>query len=169
MLPTQGFLAQYPRLERLFGPLMSSVKRGDLAGFDAALQAGETEFVKRRIYLTLERGRDVVLRNVLRKVFIYGGYDPLKEGQTEANRVRRTRIPVAEFVAAVTMSLGHTNGETTDKDEVECMIANMIYKVRGSLFHVAGCLSLAWRMLPTQGNRVCLGHRLFSQSYLNTR
>lgn len=108
---------------------MTSIKRADLAGFDAALQAGEIEFVKRRIYLTLERGRDVVIRNVLRKVYMVGGYDPLKEGQTEADRVRRTRIPVAEFVAAARLSLGQTNGEAMDRDEVECMIANMIYKV----------------------------------------
>lgn len=122
-------MAQYPRLERLFGPLMTSIKRADLAGFDAALQAGEIEFVKRRIYLTLERGRDVVIRNVLRKVYMVGGYDPLKEGHTEVDRVRRTRIPVAEFVAAARLSLGQTNGEAMDRDEVECMIANMIYKV----------------------------------------
>lgn len=125
MLPTPQFLAKYPRLQRLFAPLITSIKRADLAGFDAALQAGETEFVKRRIYLTLERGRDVVLRNVLRKVFLLGGYEPLKEGQTEA--VRRTRIPVPEFVAGVRLSLG--DGETMDKDEAECLIANMIYKV----------------------------------------
>jgi hypothetical protein len=128
-IPTQSFLAEYPRLQRLFGPLMTSIKRADLSGFDAALQAGEAEFVKRRIYLTLERGRDVVIRNVLRKVYIVGGFDPPKEGQAEADRVRRTRIPVAEFVAAARLSMRQSNGESMDRDEVECMIANMIYKV----------------------------------------
>jgi hypothetical protein len=112
---------------------MSSIKRANLAGFETALQAGEAEFVKRRIYLTLERGRDVAVRNLLRKVYIAGGYDPPKEGQSEAAKVRRTRVPVAEFVAAARLSLGEANGEVIDKDEVECMIANMIYKVRLSI------------------------------------
>ena len=131
-LPTESFLSQYPRLERFFGPLLASIKRADLKGFENALQAGEREFVKRRIYLTLERGRDVVVRNVLRKVFVLGGFEPPKE--EGAAPVRRTRVPVGEFVAGVKVSLGQVgeeveNGEVVDSDEVECMIANMIYKV----------------------------------------
>jgi len=94
-----------------------------LAGFDAALAAGEDEFVKRRIYLTLERGRDIALRNLLRKVFIAGGF----EGETG---VRRTRIPMSEFGAAV--SIG--SKERMESDEVECLLANMIYKVRRCLY-----------------------------------
>jgi hypothetical protein len=124
---------------------MTSIKRADLAGFDDALQAGETEFVKRRIYLTLERGRDVVIRNVLRKVFIVGGYDPPKDGQTDAERVRRTRVPVVEFVAAMRLSLGQRNGEAVDRDEVECMIANMIYKVCGYPLDVLCVCCHAWQ------------------------
>jgi hypothetical protein len=105
-------------------PLSRCIKKGDLSGFDAALVAGEDEFVKRRIYLTLERGRDIALRNLLRKVFIAGGFEEAKDANTPP--VRRTRIPVAEFGAAI--SLG--SKETMDSDEVECLLANMIYKVR---------------------------------------
>lgn len=90
--------------------------------------AGEDEFVKRRIYLTLERGRDIALRNLLRKVFIAGGFEEPKE--PGAAPVRRTRIPVAEFGAAI--SIG--SKETMDNDEVECLLANMIYKVRCHVF-----------------------------------
>ncbi|KAF2139859.1 uncharacterized protein K452DRAFT_299840 [Aplosporella prunicola CBS 121167] len=127
-LPTAALLEPYPHLQRLFTPLATCIKRGDLAGFDAALIAGEEEFVKRRIYLTLERGRDIVLRNLLRKVFIVGGFEPLKEGETEANRIRRTRIPITEFCAALNISMGRREGESLDNDEVECLLANMIYK-----------------------------------------
>lgn len=127
-LPTQQLLEPYPHLQQLFTPLATCIKRGDLAGFDTALAAGEEEFVKRRIYLTLERGRDIVLRNLLRKVFITGGYEPLKEGQTEMDRVRRTRVPVAEFGAALNLSMARRDGEALDNDEVECLLANMIYK-----------------------------------------
>jgi hypothetical protein len=117
-------LQPYPRLQTLFLPLSHCIKKGDLAGFDAALIAGEDEFVKRRIYLTLERGRDIALRNLLRKVFIAGGFEEAKEAGVAP--VRRSRIPVAEFGAAI--SIG--SKETMDNDEVECLLANMIYKVR---------------------------------------
>lgn len=125
VLPTQELLAPYPSLQRLFGPLSACIKRGDLAGFDAALQAGEDEFVKRRIYLTLERGRDVCLRNLFRKVYLSGGFEELKEGQTESEAVRRSRIPLAEFGAALRVA----GEKEIDGDEVECLIANLVYKV----------------------------------------
>lgn len=121
-LPTTSLLAPYPRLQKLFLPLSRCIKRGDLSGFDAALVAGEDEFTKRRIYLTLERGRDIALRNLLRKVFIAGGFEESKDPAVPP--VRRTRIPIAEFGAAI--SLG--SKESMDSDEVECLLANMIYK-----------------------------------------
>ncbi len=122
-LPTEKLLDPYPRLQRLFLPLCRCIKKGELHAFDLALEEREEEFVKRRIYLTFERGRDIALRNLLRKVYIAGGYDePTEPG---AAPLRRTRIPVTEFAAAI--SLG--SQETLDGDEVECLLANMIYKV----------------------------------------
>ncbi|KAI9875854.1 MAG: COP9 signalosome (CSN) subunit, partial [Pleopsidium flavum] len=115
----------YPRLRALFTPLGRYIKSGDLAGFDAALAAGENEFVKRRIYLTLERGRDITLRNLLRKVFLAGGFEAAKE--EGAAPVRRTRIPVAEFGAAIRLGSKTEEGRL-ENDEVECLLANMIYK-----------------------------------------
>lgn len=52
---------------------------------------------------------------------------PATEGEKP---VRRTRIPVAEFAAAI--SLG--SQERVDNDEVECLLANMIYKVCSAQF-----------------------------------
>ncbi|KAI9868206.1 MAG: PCI domain-containing protein 2 [Trichoglossum hirsutum] len=101
---------------------VKSLKRGDLAGFDTALVAGEDQFVRRRIYLTLERGRDIALRNLLRKVFLAGGFVVDKEGQ----KVRRTRIDVEEFGAGIGIAAGVKGG--MERDEVECLLANMIYK-----------------------------------------
>lgn len=124
-VPTAALLAESPRLERIFGPLVSCIKRGDLTGFDKALADGEPEFVRRRIFLTLERSRDITLRNLLRKVYLAAGFDDLKEGQTEKDRIRKSRIPVAHFAAALRMG-----GQVVDDDEVECLLANQIYKVR---------------------------------------
>ena len=124
VLPTQSMLAPYPGLQRLFAPLCACIKKGDLAGFDAALQAGEEEFVKRRVYLTLERGRDICLRNLVRKVYLAGEIEAPKEGEASAEPVRRSRIPLREFMAALRIG-----GETElEGDEVECLLANLIYK-----------------------------------------
>ena len=122
-LPSPSLLAPYPRLRALFTPLATCIRRGDLSGFDSALEAGENVFVKRRIYLTLERGRDIALRNLLRKVFLAGGFEEGKDGE----RVRKTRIPLEEFVAAIRLG---SSGQSRkiQSDEVECLIANMIYK-----------------------------------------
>ncbi|KAI9719389.1 MAG: COP9 signalosome (CSN) subunit [Candelaria pacifica] len=123
-LPTTSLLQPYPRLQALFTPLSRCIRRGDLAGFDAAMVAGEDEFVKRRIYLTLERGRDIALRNLFRKVFLAGGFE---EAKGTGPAMRRTRIPVNEFGAAIRVGM-REGGERMESDEVECLLANMIYK-----------------------------------------
>lgn len=123
LLPTRELLRPYPRLSELFLPLATCIRQGDLKAFDSVLQSREDALVKYRIYLTLERGRDITLRNLLRKVFVAGGFDEPKEGDTAP--MRRTRVPVSEFRTAICMSSGD---ESVDTDEVECLLANMIYK-----------------------------------------
>jgi hypothetical protein len=129
VVPTTTLLAKSPRLERLFGPLVACIRKGDLTGFDKALAQGEPELVRRRIFLTLERSRDIALRNLLRKVYLAAGYDDLKEGQTEKDRIRKSRLPLANFAAALRMG-----GQVVEDDEVECLLANQIYKVRAAFF-----------------------------------
>lgn len=125
-LPTQALLEPYPRLQKLFLPLAQCIKRGDLYAFDQALKQAEDEFVKRRIYLPLERAHDICLRNLLRKVFLAGGFEESKAEGSSGPLVRRTRIPVPEFTAAISLR----SKQDIDSDEVECQLANMIYKVR---------------------------------------
>jgi COP9 signalosome complex subunit 12 len=132
-LPTANLLALYPALDALFRPLCSCVRHGDLSGFDTALSLGEHEFVKRRIYLTLERGRDIALRNLFRLVFLAGDFEEAKDGQAP---IRRTRIPVSEFAAAIRLGSKIDGGSKVDIDEVECFLANLIYKV-GLASHVS--------------------------------
>ncbi|RAH45744.1 protein csn12 [Aspergillus brunneoviolaceus CBS 621.78] len=124
-LPSKKLLAPFPRLEKLYRPLCNCIKKGDLGGFDAAMSAGEEEFVKRRIYLPLERGRDIALRNLFRKVFTAGGFEESKDGQPP---IRRTRVPVAEFAAAVRIGTHADERSRVDIDEVECLLSNLIYK-----------------------------------------
>ncbi|EGP92497.1 unnamed protein product [Zymoseptoria tritici ST99CH_3D1] len=128
-LPSSALLAQYPSLARLFQPIADAIRTANLTAFDSALASGEAEFVKRRIYLTLERGRDVILRNIFRKLFLAAGHEAPKEGDV-APPARRTRISVDEFAVALQISGAEvSNGDDgIDYDQVECLIANAIYK-----------------------------------------
>lgn len=119
----------------MFLPLAQCIRRGDLHEFDVALQECEDVFVKKRIYLALERSRDIAMRNLFRKVFVAGGFEEPKEG---AAPLRRTRIPISEFQAAINLK---SDGDRIDTDEVECFLANMIYKVRRTVFSFARRLS----------------------------
>lgn len=87
-----------------------------------------------RIFLTLERGRNIALRNLLRKVYLAAGFEDLKEGQTEQNRVRKSRIPLSHFVAGFKIGTGgEGSGEDLEVEEVECLIINQIRLVRTSI------------------------------------
>lgn len=129
-------------------PLTGAIRKGDLRGFDRALEAGEPEFVKRRIYLTLERARDICLRNLFRKVFLLGGWEAGK-GKEEGKEVRRTRVPLKEFVRAVEVAEQRQEGNEVEREEVECFLANMIFKVSlysCSRLHVRETNTSIWKL-----------------------
>ncbi|OQO01957.1 hypothetical protein B0A48_12430 [Cryoendolithus antarcticus] len=128
VLPSKGLLAGYPRLAELYTPLCAALRRADLRALDVALAEGGTVFIHKRVYLTLERSRDIAIRNLFRKVFLAGGFEAGKEGLAP---VRRTRVPLEEFGLALKMMGGDVgDGEDgeVDGEEVECLIANLIYK-----------------------------------------
>jgi COP9 signalosome complex subunit 12 len=119
-------------LHALFAPLCRTIKSGNLQAFNTALRHGEEEFVRRRIYLTLERGKDIATRNLFRKVFLIGD--------------KKTRVPVREFQIAMGCAggsdgvegeaeldtVGYKTGSLeraeVEIEEVECLLANLIYK-----------------------------------------
>ena len=125
-LPSIPLLRSSTRLQHLFSALCGAIKTGNLRAFDEALARGEAEFVKRRIYLTLERAREVCLRNLLRKVVLAAGWEEGKEGVA-----RRSRIKIEDFIVGVRCALGYPPEEEREgeRDEVEWMVAGCIYKV----------------------------------------
>jgi hypothetical protein len=165
-LPTDAFLAMHPTLYQIFTPFFTAIRKGSLASFDQALAAAEPEFVRRRIYLTLERTRDLCLRNLFRNVFLAAGWE-------EDGKIRRTRIRIDEFEAGMRVGYKGATDVVLERDVVECFLANMIYKVRFFLWatarrHLWGCVSApsgqtaaAWvKWLPVKwppdvGRRCC--------------
>lgn len=130
-LPSDVMLSPHPALQRIYGPLFAAIRKGSLASFDAQLAASEPELVKRRIYLTLERTRAICMRNLFRKVFLAAGWEETKDPATGevTGKIRRTRIRIEEFEAGMRIGYKGATDVIIDRDEVECFLANMIYKV----------------------------------------
>lgn len=135
-LPNDTLLSPHPVLQRIFTPLFAAIRRGSLASFDAQLSASEPELVKRRIYLTLERTRAICMRNLFRKVFLAAGWEETKDPTTGevTGKIRRTRVRIEEFEAGMRIGYKGATDVMIDRDEVECFLANMIYKVRCRFF-----------------------------------
>lgn len=113
LLPSQNFLSKYPTLNKLFTPIFSAIRRGSLRDFDAALLAAEDTFVSKRIFLTLEKGREICLRNALRKTWLCLDED------------KRQKVLVETFRVGLGISSG-VGAEGIDGEEVECLLTNMI-------------------------------------------
>jgi hypothetical protein len=141
-LPASDLLAPHPALQATFAPLFAAIRKGSLASFDAHLAKVEPDLVKWRIYLTLERTRDICMRNLFRKVFLAAGWEDTKDATGEVTgKIRRTRIRIEEFEAGMRVGYREATDVMIDRDEVECFLANMIYKVcanRVFVFYVYG-------------------------------
>ncbi|QSL65089.1 hypothetical protein MERGE_002394 [Pneumocystis wakefieldiae] len=85
------------------------IRKGDLKRYDQLLMEREKELMGKRIYLAIERIRDMCMRNLFRRVFILNQ--------------RSTKIPIDQFHIA----LKHA-GLDIEIAETECFLANMIYK-----------------------------------------
>ncbi|OLL27119.1 Protein CSN12 [Neolecta irregularis DAH-3] len=107
--PKPALLSRFPNLERLYSPIATALRSGNLREYDLALVAGETEFITRRTYLTVERARVLAVRNLFRRTWLL----------SDTN----TRLSIETFRVALQVS-----GISVDLEEVECMLANMIYK-----------------------------------------
>lgn len=147
-LPRPSLLQPHPTLTKIFTPIFAAIRSGSLFAFDEALATAEPALVHRRIYLTLERTRDICMRNLFRKVFLAAGFEDPKdkpESDPSVTKIRRSRIRIEEFEAAMRVAYRGSENVIIDRDEVECFLANMIYKVclcppRESFVWLPGCL-----------------------------
>ena len=97
--------------------LAEATKRGDLRDFDACFQEHRHVFIRLGVYLVLEQVRATVYRNLFKRFHLISSSTRLSIGAIEA---------VLRWM-----------GLDTDMDEVECILANLIYqaKVKGYLSH----------------------------------
>ncbi|KAF9425715.1 COP9 signalosome (CSN) subunit [Podila epigama] len=125
-LPTMAQLEKFQDLKHIYAPIVTAIKTGNLRMFDEALVKGGSRLISLGTYLTVERARGVVVRGLFKKVYLAMNKD--------------SKLDISHFKTALWFV-----GFEVDDEEVECMLANMIFKgyIRGYLSHEKGVLVLS--------------------------
>ena len=107
-------------------PLVAAVRAGDLRTFNAELARNQLAFVKRGTFLLLEKVKILVYRNLFKKIYLV------------QNKAAQLKLHL--FVRAFAW-LGCEIGT----DEVECILANLIFKglLKGYISHQKQTLVLS--------------------------
>jgi hypothetical protein len=68
-LPSDELLNRFPVLKDLYIPFISSIKSGDLAAYDRALDRSEHRLLELNLWLTLEKARELCMRSLFRRAY----------------------------------------------------------------------------------------------------
>ncbi|XP_012137754.1 PCI domain-containing protein 2 isoform X3 [Megachile rotundata] len=115
-MPKHSLLEKYNLME--FGELMEAVKKGDLCNLEKVMEKHEAFFIGAGIYLIVEKLKIIAYRNLFKKVYLV---------------LNIHQIPIQDLLSALQMHEIHD----VDMDEVECIVANLIYegKIKGYISH----------------------------------
>jgi nuclear mRNA export protein PCID2/THP1 len=122
-LPSPALMHMYTESLGQYAPLVAAIKTGDVAAFNKVMEEQQYRFIAEGTYLLLEKLRQTCYRRLFKLVaIIHAENDPNKASQ----------IPLSLFQLALAMQ-----GIEMDMDEVECVVANLIYRkyIRGYLSH----------------------------------
>jgi hypothetical protein len=108
--PAQHLLNANPRLKEVYGPFVDAIREGNVEEYDQRLEWAQPRLVGMSTYLAIERAREGCLRVLFKRAWMASD--------------KSTRMPISTFQTA--LKLQHV---TADSDEVECMVANMVYRV----------------------------------------
>lgn len=123
--PTPQLLQKYGLDE--FLPLLEGLRKGDLRAFQDGLVKYQDRFIRQGTYLLLEKCKTVCYRNLFKRIH---------------NILEKHQISLTYVAKAF-----HWQGMPMDLDEIECILANLIYRgyVRGYLSHAKRVLVLSKR------------------------
>lgn len=68
--PSRQLLLQHPQLYTLYEPLFTAIHTGNLRLFDSHLSTYSPYFLRRRVFLAIERARQCCLRTLFERVVI---------------------------------------------------------------------------------------------------
>lgn len=111
-MPKESVLENYDL--KVFSPVIQSVKEGNIRSFDIALKSGNVFFWKFGIFLVLEKLRNILYRNIFKKIYLI---------------LNSIKIPMEAFKAV----LEKLQDKPISMEEVHCIVANLIYdnRIRG--------------------------------------
>jgi hypothetical protein len=124
-LPSVHLLDKYGLDE--FKPLVEGIRKGDLRTFQEGLIQYQDRFIRQGTYLLLEKCKTVCYRNLFKRVHMI------------VDKHQVSLVHVAKAFKWLGMPI--------DLDEIECILANLIYRgyVRGYLSHAKRVLVLSKR------------------------
>lgn len=124
-LPSVNLLEKCNLVEYI--PLVIAIRRGDLRTFHKTLQENQDEFIRRGTYLLLEKCKTVCHRNLFKRIHLI----------TEMHQ-----LPLDNVVKVIKWM-----GIDMDLDEVECVLANLIFRgiIKGYISHSKRILVLSKR------------------------
>jgi nuclear mRNA export protein PCID2/THP1 len=98
--------------------LGQAIQRGDVHQFQVLMNTHRITFIHHGVYLVLEQTRMLVYRNLFRRVFVILD--------------KNTRINLVHYQIAL-----QTTGEELSMEEIECLLANLIYqnRIKGYISH----------------------------------
>jgi hypothetical protein len=122
-LPSAELMKKYSLVEYI--PLVNAIWKGDLRTFHITLQDNQDQFIRRGTYLLLEKCKSVCYRNLFKRIHLV---------------TEKYQIPLENMIKAIKWL-----GIDMDLDEVECVLANLIFKgaIRGYISHSKRILVLS--------------------------
>ncbi|KAK9902673.1 hypothetical protein WJX75_002119 [Coccomyxa subellipsoidea] len=120
-LPEQAMLDKFSLHD--YSPIVKAMKEGSVEDLDRCLQEHQIRFIQAGTYLLLEKLKNSVYRRLFRRVaLLHKEQEPAKAAQ----------VPLAKFQTALAWQ-----GVDMEMDEVECIVANLIYRkfVKGYISH----------------------------------
>lgn len=124
LLPVKMLLGHMPTLQLLrkydlmqFSDVTKGVREGNLLLLNEALSKHETFFIRCGIFLILEKLKIITYRNLFKKVYLL---------------LQTHQLPLEAFLVALRMM----KVDDVDLDEVQCILANLIY-----MGHIKGYIS----------------------------
>ncbi|GAA5945530.1 hypothetical protein JCM3775_004191, partial [Rhodotorula graminis] len=142
VLPSPKLLARSARHKTLYEPFVRAIRQGDFAGYERQLEVAQKRLMQRGTYLVVERAREGAVRGLLKKAWVLEGkparmsidkfrayYNAAQavglEEDVRLGRLRREAVP------------RRTKEGEIDGEEMECLLANMIYKnlLKGYISH----------------------------------
>lgn len=115
-IPNKKILEKYGIIQ--LWDLVQAVCQGNLKAFDEIMETHRTFFIKCGIYLIVDKLKIIAYRNLFKKVYII---------------MNTHQIPIEAFQTA----LVYLENTVVDLDEIECIVANLIYegKIKGYISH----------------------------------